>query len=191
MFLPAGKSLVLGSQSPRRQQLLQQMGYAFRCLTANVDEENHPDLGPAALAEYLAQKKAEALIPQLEENEILITSDTIVWSQGQSLAKAENVAEAKAMLEQLSGGSHQVISGLCIVDRHKKLLLHDTVTVHFATLSPAIIEYYIKQYQPFDKAGAYGIQEWIGLIGIEKIEGSYFTVMGLPTHQLFTALSNW
>jgi septum formation protein len=190
-LLPPQFQLVLGSQSPRRKQLLQQVGYKFRCLSADVDEEEHPDLPPEELAEFLAEKKAAALLDQLAPQEILLTADTIVWCQGQSLAKAASPQEAKKMLSQLSGRSHQVISGVCLQSQSKKITLHDAVTVEFATLSPTLMEHYIRNYQPFDKAGAYGIQEWIGLVGIKKIEGSYFTVMGLPTQKIFETLKNW
>lgn len=191
MFLPAGKNLVLGSQSPRRKALLEQMAYTFRCLSADVDESHGPELSGAQIAEFLAEKKALALKNQLNKDEILLTSDTVVWSKGESLAKAQNAEEARSMLQALSGGSHEVITGVCLLSAEKTELFHDVVKVKFAELSPAIIEYYIKNYRPFDKAGAYGIQEWIGMVGIEKIEGSFFTVMGLPTQAVFQKLLNW
>lgn len=191
MFLPPGKKLVLGSQSPRRKALLEQMGYTFRSLAADVDEGHGPDLSGPQIAEFLAEKKARALQDQLAENEILLTSDTVVWCRGKSLAKAEDAAQAREMLHTLSGESHQVITGVCLLSQHKQVLFHDSVAVQFAKLNREMIEHYISHYQPFDKAGAYGIQEWIGMVGIQKIEGSYFTVMGLPTQRVFEALQNW
>lgn len=191
MFLPPGKKLVLGSQSPRRKALLEQMGYTFRCLAADVDEGHGPELSGPQIAELLAEKKALALRGQLAKNEILLTSDTVVWCRGKSLAKAENAAQAREMLQTLSGESHLVITAVCLLGYDKKVLFHDTVAVQFAKLSMEMINHYIENYQPFDKAGAYGIQEWIGMVGIKKIDGSYFTVMGLPTQGLFEALQSW
>lgn len=190
-IIPKGKSLVLGSQSPRRSALLKDMGLSFRCLSADINESHASTLNGVEIAEYLAQKKANALLNQLADEEILITSDTVVWCNNQSLAKAQNKTEAKEMLTKLSGKSHEVITGFCLAGKNKTVLSHDKVVVHFNPLKADTIEHYIKQYQPYDKAGAYGIQEWIGMIGIKAIEGSFFTVMGLPTHRIFEELINW
>ncbi len=187
----AQRTLILGSQSPRRKELLDKLGFSFNCLSADVDEENHPDLPPEELAVFLAEKKAQALLPQIPPKALLLTADTIVWHQGQSLAKAHSAEEALSMLRQLSGQTHQVISAFCLTDGTKTVCKHDTVQVHFNTLNERWLKHYVERHQPFDKAGAYGIQEWIGMVGIPKIEGSYFTVMGLPTHLVFEALQNW
>lgn len=183
--------LLLGSQSPRRAQLLRDLGLRFRQKGAAIDERYPAHLQGAAIAEFLAQAKAQALQKHWREGEVLLCSDTVVWCEGQSLEKAADAEEAKAMLRQLSGKKHEVISALCLWSPEKELLHSDRCVVHFRTLSEAEIEHYVNQYQPFDKAGAYGIQEWIGMIGIPKIEGSYFTVMGLPTHLLIAALNDW
>lgn len=183
--------LLLGSQSPRRAQLLRDLGLRFRQKGAEIDERYPAQLQGAAIAEFLAQAKAQALQKYWRAGEVLLCSDTVVWCEGQSLEKAADAGEAKAMLRQLSGKKHEVISALCLWSPEKELLLSDRCVVHFRTLSEAEIEHYVDQYQPFDKAGAYGIQEWIGMIGIPKIEGSYFTVMGLPTHLLIAALNDW
>lgn len=183
--------LLLGSQSPRRAQLLQQLGLRFRQKGAALDEHYPAHLQSAAIAEYLAQAKIQALAAERREDEILLCADTVVWCAGQSLEKAQNAQQAEAMLRQLSGRSHEVISAFCLWTPQKEILVSDSCRVHFRALSEAEIKYYVSQYQPFDKAGAYGIQEWIGMVGIPKIEGSYFTVMGLPTHRLIESLNHW
>ncbi len=180
--------LILGSKSPRRQQLLKDLGFEFSSKYLEVDEAYPPYLQGAEIAEYLAYKKAEAFLPKLDDNEVILTSDTVVWCNGESLAKAENETEARHMLQKISGRSHEVITGVCISSNSKTVTFSDTCLVHFATLSDEEIEFYIKNFKPFDKAGAYGIQEWIGMWAIQKIEGSYFTVMGLPTHLVAQAL---
>ncbi len=176
------KQLVLGSKSPRRQQLLRDLGFEFTVQTQEI-EENYPShLQGAAIAEYLALKKAQAFSSVLNSNQMVLCSDTVVWLNGESLAKASNESEAREMLQKLSGQSHQVITAFCLLSQDKTVCKSDSTLVQFKKLSEQEIEHYITHYQPFDKAGAYGIQEWIGMWGIEKIEGSYFTVMGLPTH---------
>lgn len=182
--LPGDYELVLGSGSPRRQELLRQMGYSFSIRPAEVEENYPAELEGAAIAEYLAELKARALQPGLSPRELLLTSDTVVWCEGRSLAKAQSEAEARQMLEQLSGRQHEVITAVCLATRAHRRLLSDTTAVHFAPLRAEEITYYLQHGEPFDKAGAYGIQEWIGLRAITRIEGSYFTVMGLPTHRL-------
>lgn len=191
MYLPTGKKLVLGSQSPRRASLLEELGLPFRQISGTLEENYDPALRGAAIAEFLAQAKAEALSGQIASDEILLCSDTVVWCEGASLAKAQNPTEARAMLQKLSGRSHRVITALCLWSFSKKVVLSDSCTVHFRTLSNAEIDYYLAHFHPYDKAGAYGIQEWIGMVGIEKIEGSFFTVMGLPTHRLVAELAHW
>ncbi len=190
-FLPKGKKLVLASKSPRRQQLLTDLGYTFEVRTKEVDESHSPDLNGMEIAEFLAAKKAQAFKGQLAPNEILLTSDTVVWCDGIHLAKAKNGEEAATMLRKISGRSHEVITGVCLLSQDKEVVFSDTTRVFFRELSEDEIQYYIENFKPFDKAGAYGIQEWIGMWAIEKIEGSYFTVMGLPTHLVAKELSQF
>lgn len=183
--------LVLGSQSPRRAHLLRALGLPFRQLRADIDETHPPELTGREIAEYLARQKAHALRDQLAADELLITSDTVVMCDETHLAKGQNESAARAMLEQLSGRSHEVITGLCLASRQEERCLSDRTAVHFRPLSDAEIDHYLSQYNPYDKAGAYGIQEWIGMVGITGIEGSYFTVMGLPTHRLVEELQRF
>lgn len=181
-FLPQGKKLVLASKSPRRQQLLRDLGFSFEVRTKVVDESHPASLNGVEIAEFLAAKKAMAFNGELAENEILLTSDTVVWCDGEHLAKAKNEDEAATMLRKMSGRSHEVITGVCLLSQDKEIVFSDTTKVFFQKLTEDEIHYYIENFKPYDKAGAYGIQEWIGMWAIEKIEGSFFTVMGLPTH---------
>lgn len=181
-FLPKGKTLVLASKSPRRQQLLKDLGYTFEVRTKEVDESHSSSLNGVEIAEHLAAKKAQAFNGQLAPNEIILTSDTVVWCDGIHLAKAKNAEVAATMLRKISGRSHEVITGVCLLSQDKEVVFSDTTRVYFRDLNENEIQYYIKNFEPYDKAGAYGIQEWIGMWAIEKIEGSFFTVMGLPTH---------
>ncbi len=176
--------ILLGSQSPRRAQLLEALGLQFRLKKANIKEDYPAHLKAEQIAEFLAEAKAEALLNERNQNEVLICSDTVVWNQGESLEKASNRNEAIEMLQKLSGRNHEVITGVCCWGPEGKTTFSDVCKVYFREIDQKEIEFYIDQYQPFDKAGAYGIQEWIGLSAIERIEGSYFTVMGLPTHQI-------
>lgn len=182
------KKLILASQLPRRKDLLAQMGFEFEIRLNPVDETPPADLPIEALAEYLAQKKAHALRHTLTENEILLSADTVVIKNGVSLAKAQNATEAKKMLSQLSAQVHQVQTGVCLLSKNKEICRSEITEVHFRELSTAEIDFYIQNYAPFDKAGAYGIQEWIGMVGIKKIVGSYFNVVGLPTHLVYEML---
>ena len=191
LFLPPEFQLVLASKSPRRQQLLRDLGYDFIIRSVEVEEDHAPELKAEAIAEYLALKKAEAQIDLLNESEILISSDTVVWCNGASLAKAQNEQEAISMLQKISGRVHEVITGVCMLSTKRKEIFSCSTEVKFAELTDEIMEYYIKHYQPFDKAGAYGIQEWIGMWAIEEIRGSYFNVVGLPTHMIPGKLSGF
>ena len=182
MFLPTDIKLVLASRSPRRQELLRDMGYDFIIRTVEVDEEYDQSLKAAEIAEFLAGKKADAQKSLLGTNEIVLTSDTVVWCGDESLAKANNREEAEKMLRKISGKSHEVITGVCLLSSMHREVFSSTTLVTFRDLTDEEIDYYIQHYRPFDKAGAYGIQEWIGMWAIEKIEGSYFNVVGLPTH---------
>lgn len=180
--------LILGSGSPRRQQLLKDAGFEFTVRSLNADETFPSNLKAEQIALYLCEKKTGAYPEKLQENELLITADTIVWIDGIVLNKPEGEFEAKQMLQLLSGKMHQVFTGVCISAAHKKLVFADETKVWFKNLSEEEIDFYIKHYKPFDKAGSYGAQDWLGLIGVEKIEGSYFNVMGLPVHRVYEEL---
>lgn len=183
-------SLILASKSPRRQQLLREAKFQFTTVSLAVDESFPADLPVADVARYLAEKKARAFDGDVE-NAVLITADTVVMIDGRILGKPNNKEEAIEMLQHLSGKAHQVITGVCL--RHNQITrsFDDVTQVYFKKLSEEEIHYYIDTYQPFDKAGAYGIQEWIGMIGIEKIEGSYFNVVGLPLNKVYEALNDF
>ena len=182
------KKLVLGSQSPRRKAFLESLNLTFSTRSSSVEENYPPDLVAEEIAIYLAELKFEALEPTLQEDELLITSDTVVWNNNASLEKAENKQEAIRMLKALSNNKHQVITAVCIGDANKRWTSYEVTEVHFRALKEEEIEYYVDHYQPFDKAGAYGIQEWIGLIGITHISGNYPAVVGLPTALLYQGL---
>lgn len=179
---------VLGSKSPRRQQLLTELGLPFTVRNVESDE-NYPDgLSMAEIPVYLAFKKAEPLLTDLPLNELLITADTIVWLDGEVLGKPGDGIHATEILNKLSGRIHQVVTGVCLSTAVRQKTFFSVTDVEFKQLSKFEIEYYIKKFKPFDKAGSYGIQEWIGLTGITSIRGSYFNVVGLPVHQLYEEL---
>jgi septum formation protein len=180
--------LVLGSKSPRRQELLAGMGFNFTVRTKETEESFPETLIPRNVPVFLAQKKAEALIETLSPNELLITSDTIVLLDQQIFGKPVDFNEAKKMLQQLSGKAHEVITGVCLQSVNKSTCFSVSTKVYFNPITDEMITYYINNYQPFDKAGSYGIQEWIGYVAIQKIEGSYFNVVGLPVAELWDAL---
>lgn len=181
------RPLTLASKSPRRQQLLRDAGFNFEVRTATVEETYPETISTEEVAEYLALKKAEA-VPLLRNNEVIITADTVVILDNTILGKPENRQQAVEMLSHLSGKSHSVVTGICLKSEKKTITIRDTTTVTFKTLDSEEINHYIDTYQPFDKAGSYGIQEWLGMIAITRIEGSYFNVMGLPIHQLYAEL---
>jgi len=183
--------LVLGSQSPRRAELLKALALDFRQISSDIDESYPANLKGAEVSDFIALAKAESLKNQLAPNELLICSDTIVCLEDRVLGKPRDLSEAKAMLHSLSGRSHTVHSSICFSDKVKSICLHDSTAVYFKELSSSEVDYYIETFKPYDKAGAYGIQEWIGMIGIEKVIGSYFTVMGLPTHLILPQLKAW
>ncbi len=180
--------LILASNSPRRQQLLQELGVRFTVKTKPVDEHYPEDLAPGAVAEYLARKKGIAYQADLSEDELIITADTVVVIGTEILNKPADEQQAKQMLEKLSGRSHQVITGVCLTTRQTQISCKDTTNVFFRDLTNREIDYYIRRYGPYDKAGGYAIQEWIGMIGITRIEGSYFNVVGLPVEKLYEQL---
>lgn len=182
--------LILASKSPRRQELLRSLEVDFEIRTKEVDESFPLDLASHLVAEYLAVKKSEAF-DELAINELLLTSDTTVICDSKILNKAADYTEAFSMIKMLAGKSHEVVTGVCLRTSDQKLAFSETTKVTFAELSDSEINHYIKQYKPYDKAGAYGIQEWIGMIGIEKIEGDFYNVMGLPLHRLYKAFQQF
>jgi septum formation protein len=185
------KRIKLASKSPRRQQLLQGLELSFDVWTKEVDE-TYPDyLQHEEIPLYLASKKAEAFRSELSDGDILITADTIVWIDGHVLNKPADRQEAIHMIGMLSGKVHHVYTGVSIISKEKTELLWDVTRVHFTQLEMTEIEHYVDNYSPFDKAGSYGAQDWIGLVGIDKLEGSYFNVMGLPVHKVYQALKRF
>lgn len=181
--------LILASKSPRRKQLLADLGLTFRVEVLDVDESFPLEMPAGEVAAYLADKKAQAFLPVLQPNQLVITADTVVVCDEQILNKPNDVVHAQTMLRQLSGKKHQVITGVCLLSEQKTVLFSVCTDVWFKELSEEEINFYIENYRPFDKAGAYGIQEWIGFIGIYRIDGSYFNVMGLPVQKLYEQLS--
>jgi septum formation protein len=181
--------LILASQSPRRHYLLKELGLRFEILTIQVEERYPENLSPVQIATYLAELKADSFDnSRLDPKALVITADTIVLLDGEILGKPANYTEAVNMLTKLSGKKHDVITAVCLKSKTKKKAFHVQSSVYFKELTQEEIEYYIDNFQPFDKAGGYGIQEWIGYIGITKIEGSYFNIMGLPVKEFYEEL---
>ena len=187
-----GKSIILGSNSPRRKELLAGLGIDFIVDTGNTFEEVYDAGTPhERIPEVLSEGKSYGFHRPIEEGEILITSDTLVLCEDRVMGKPRSREEAFDMLRFLSGRGHKVITAITLRDKDKCITSSDTANVYFKELSDNEIEYYIDNFKPFDKAGAYGIQEWIGYIGIGKIEGSFFTIMGLPVHLVYNELLNF
>ncbi len=183
--------IILASQSPRRHYLLKEIGLEFEIKLKQFVDESYPDhLKKEEIPLHIAGKKAE-IYGKLEDNEILITADTIVWLKDKVLQKPIDQDDAIKILKELSGNCHQVYTGVCIKSNDKEVLFSACTDVYFKKLTYPEIDYYINHFQPFDKAGAYGIQEWIGYIGVEKINGSFFNVMGLPIQKLYTELDDF
>jgi len=184
-----GKKVILASKSPRRHFLLGELGIDFEIVeNHDVEEEYPPDMKPEEIPVYLARKKAAEFSGTLSQDTILITADTIVWCDGSVLNKPTDREDACRILKKLSGNKHTVVTGVCILSLDKEVSFYATTDVYFASLTEEEIDHYLQEYKPYDKAGAYGIQEWIGYIGIEKIDGSYFNVMGLPIQKLYREL---
>ena len=186
-----GYKILLGSASPRRHELLNAMGIDHTVVAIDADEVVPDGMEPNNVVEHLAQFKSEAYLDVLTSNDLLITADTIVVLNEEILGKPKDADDSERMLKALSGKAHAVITGCCLRSVEKQVLFHESTTVYFRPLDPATIDHYIENFKPFDKAGAYGIQEWIGLIGIDRIEGSYFNVVGLPTQKLHEALASF
>jgi septum formation protein len=181
-------NVVLASKSPRRLYLLKELGIDFTVHTKDVDESFPDNLKAQEIPLYLCRKKAEAFVSEMNENDLIITADTVVWIDSQVLNKPENYDDAVRMLKMLSGKKHQVFTGVCLTSKHKTKSFYSATDVYFKHLTDEEIDYYIKNYNPYDKAGAYGAQEFIGYIAIERIDGSYFNVMGLPVKELYEEL---
>lgn len=185
-----GKRLVLASNSPRRRQLLAGLDVPFEVwLNSGNEPENYPETLPIVeVAPYLAHQKADNMKQQLAADVVLITSDTVVCADEKVLGKPDSPQAACQMLARLAGATHTVVTGVCITTLEHERVFSAATNVTFASLSNEQIAYYVERYKPFDKAGAYGIQEWIGYVGIERIEGSYYNVMGLPVQRLHDEL---
>lgn len=184
-------NIILASGSPRRQQFFKEMDLHYSIRLKEI-EEIYPDhLQAEEITNFLAELKANAFENELKENDVLVTSDTIVWLNGKALGKPKDYDDAFQMLQQLANQTHEVITSVCLKSIDKIEIFHCVTKVTFGNLSDESIRYYLDNYKPFDKAGSYGIQDWIGLIGISKIEGSYTNVVGLPTEMLFQKLMNY
>ncbi len=181
-------NIILASQSPRRKELLAGLGLQFSTISLDIDETfDRNEFKKEQITEYLSAKKAQAYT-DIQANDLIITSDTTVWVDDESLEKAENREEAYEMIKKLSGKTHSVYTSVTIRSTEKEVTFSDETQVTFADLTDEEIYFYIDNYKPFDKAGAYGVQEWIGYIGVDNMNGSYFNVMGLPTHKLYKEL---
>lgn len=188
MEFPVFKDVIilLASKSPRRRALLKELGVKVEIVEPLHTNEDFPShLQGHEIPIFLAKEKAKACPPIQSNSEILLTADTIVWLNGEVVGKPENRNEALDMLRKLSGNVHEVYTGVCLTSQQKQVTFYDVAKVYFKELSDFEIDFYLDQFKPYDKAGAYGIQEWIGFIGIDKIEGSYFNVMGLPVHKVY------
>jgi len=178
-------NIILASSSPRRQQFLRDLGLQFTVRSLDVEEVYPKYLHGNEITGYLAELKANAFEDELNDQDVLITADTIVRFSGKILGKPKDATEAKNMLKELSGEHHEVITSICIKTTKTTKIINDTTIVYFEKLSDEEIDYYINNFKPFDKAGSYGIQEYIGYIGVRKIEGNYSTVMGFPVHKFY------
>ena len=181
--------IILGSNSPRRRELLTGLDIDFQIITNDIEESYPKGMGGVDIPVYLAQKKADSYT--IADNHLIITADSIVWYNDRVYGKPTDKADARRILKTLSGNMHQVITGVCIKTAKKTKVFHVVSDVYFSQFTEEEIEYYLNHYQPYDKAGSYGVQEWIGYIGVERIEGSYFNVMGLPIQRLYTELKNF
>jgi septum formation protein len=183
--------IILASNSPRRHELLKNLGIDFTVRVKEVDESFPEDLKRENVAEYLAAKKADAYLEDLQRDELVITADTIVCLNDLVLNKPADFSEAHHMLRLLSGKMHEVFTGVCLLSGSKKVVFHDVTRVFFKNLSDEEITWYVQKHKPLDKAGAYGAQDWIGMVAIQRLEGSFYNVMGLPVHKLYAALQEF
>lgn len=183
--------IILGSQSPRRKELLAGLNLNFEVQVIDVEETYPKQMVGVDIPMFLAEKKANAYRTHMDNQTLLITADTIVWHEGKVFGKPADKAEAVRMLKAISGKTHQVITGVCISTLNHRKTFHVISEVRFARLTQDEIEYYLSNYKPYDKAGSYGVQEWIGFVGVEHIDGSYYNVMGLPVQRLYAELKKW
>jgi len=183
-------NLILASKSPRRQQFLKDLGLDFSIILKEIEEIYPKNLQGVEITDYLAELKSHPFT-NLKSNDILITADTIVWQNNKAIGKPKDRQDAIAIFEELSGKMHQVITSICIKTSNKIKLINDLTNVYFKELTKDEILFYIDNFQPYDKAGGYGIQDWIGYIGVEKIEGNFFNVMGFPVHKFYKEMSNF
>ena len=183
--------IILASRSPRRQHLLRDLGIKFDIVIRDFDEAYPENLSGEKIALYLAEAKANSFVNEITANEIVITADTIVWCDGKVLGKPSDREEALSMIRELSGNTHEVITCVSILSKDKKRTFCESTKVTFEKLTEEEMEYYIDKCKPYDKAGAYGIQEWIGIAACSRIEGSYFNVVGLPVQKLYRELHNF
>lgn len=187
-----GYNIILASNSPRRKELLAGLGVKFDVrLIDGIDETYPGDIESHDVAEYIAKKKADAYKQSIASNELIITADTIVILDDEIFGKPSNADEAYNMLQKLSGKTHQVITGVCLLTKNEQRVFRVTTDVTFKELELEEIKYYVDNYKPFDKAGAYGIQEWIGYIGVTSLNGSYFNVVGFPVQRIYTELQKF
>lgn len=184
------KKIILASKSPRRHELLKGLDLDFSTINISIEENYPQNLKHKEITEFLCKSKANA-IENIEENQLYITADTIVWHQNTALEKPKDKANAIEILKKLSGKKHEVITSVGLFSKNNSLIISDTTLVNFDELSTEEIEYYVEKYKPYDKAGAYGVQEWIGYIGVKSIQGSYYNVMGLPVNKLYKALKEF
>ena len=184
-------NIILASKSPRRQELLKSLNLDFEIKTKEVEEIFPPALFREEIPVFLSNLKAKAFENEINANDLIITSDTIVWHKNKQLGKPKDANEAQEMLQSLAGKQHEVITAVTLFTKDKKTTFYDVTKVYFKEISNEEIDYYIQNYKPYDKAGSYGIQEWIGFAGIEKIEGDYFNVVGLPMHKLYLELNKF
>ncbi len=183
--------IILASNSPRRKELLGGLGITYEVKTLpDIDESYPEDLDAEEIPLHIARNKADAYRSMMQPNELIVTADTIVWLDGMVLGKPKDETDACRMLRCLSGKTHQVVTGVCLTTLEKQKCFATVTDVTFAELTEEEINHYVSQYRPLDKAGAYGIQEWIGYIGVQNISGSYFNVVGLPIQRLYTELKN-
>jgi septum formation protein len=191
MEILKGKKLILSSSSPRRQELMKGLDIPFETRVYEVEESYPADLSNNDIPEYLARLKASVFENNLAVDEVAITSDTIVLYNDQLMVKPKGRKQAREMLQLLSGKMHRVLTAVCLTSNAKQVCFTDESKVYFKKLDENEIDYYIENYNPYDKAGGYGIQDWLGFIAIEKIEGSYYNIMGLPTHRLYEVLKHF
>jgi septum formation protein len=183
--------IILASQSPRRQELLKGLDLDFIIETRPLNEVYSDDLKGNEITDYLSILKASAFKDDLKENQLLITSDTIVWFQDAPLEKPKNAQHAREMIASMSGSIHEVYTSVCFTSINKQEVINDCTKVHFASLTEEEIDYYVNNYKPFDKAGAYGIQDWLGYAAVTRLEGCYYNVMGLPLPKVYEYLKEF